>query len=69
MEMDRLQIAERDLRSFICDRLADHVCIPAEKAELAKLREAMMLIGEARLHLAQIDYHQPFTIEGKTLAA
>jgi hypothetical protein len=69
MEMDRLQVAERDLRSFIHERLADHELTTEENAELRKLRDAMLLIGEARLHLAQIDYYQPLTIEGKTLAA
>jgi hypothetical protein len=53
--MLRLEIAERQLRSFLSDRLTNRAVHPHEVEMLAKLREALALIDEAKFGLAQDD--------------
>jgi hypothetical protein len=49
---------ERELRAFINDRLALRALIPEEVSALAKLREAMALIVEARVVCDAVDHHR-----------
>lgn len=53
--MDRLKIAERELRSFTQDRLANRPLMPMEISALSKIREARALIAEAEFMLAKLD--------------
>jgi hypothetical protein len=53
--MLRLEIAQRELRSFLSDRLTNRAVYPHEVEMLVKLREALALIDEAKFGLAQDD--------------
>jgi hypothetical protein len=50
-----MEIAERELRLFLSDRLTNRAVYPHEVEILAKLREALELIREVRFGLAQDD--------------
>ncbi len=54
--MLRLEIAQRELRSFLSDRLTNRAVYPHEVEMLARLREAVALIDEAKFGLAQDDF-------------
>jgi len=53
--MLRLEIAERELRSFLSDRLTNRAVYPHEVEMLAKVRETLELIREVKFGLAQDD--------------
>lgn len=55
---ERLRIAERELKEFMADRLILRAVMPEEVAALAKLREAMALIVEARVVCDAVDHHR-----------
>jgi hypothetical protein len=50
--MQRLNIAKRELRSFMSDVLALRGAQPHQVSACAKVREALALIQEAELHMA-----------------
>jgi hypothetical protein len=49
---------ERNIKAFINSRLYLRAAIPEEVAALAKLREAMALIVEARVVCDAVDHHR-----------
>lgn len=53
--MQRLTIAQQQIRSYMNDRLYFRGCGPHEVDGLAKLREALALISEAQLAFGMTD--------------
>jgi hypothetical protein len=53
-----LTAIERELRVFISSRLLLRAAMPEEVAALAKIREAMALLAEARIVCDAIDNHR-----------
>lgn len=53
--MQRLKIAQLQIKSYMSDRLALRACDQEEIASLARLREALALIAEAEFHAGSVD--------------
>jgi hypothetical protein len=54
--MQRLKIAQRELRSWVSDITTLRTLQPEEHTALLRIREAMALIGEAEMLTAQQAY-------------